>query len=467
VQQLSEEVRGNSSKAPEFEGIFEGIFSIAIPLNQKVDYSDGMLLSDAKIRNAIPRKKITKLGDGEGLFLLVRPSGAKHWQFRYRFAEKEKTVSFGKYPQVSLADARTRRLEAQRLVASGKDPSTSRKEEKLLAVFRDRSSFGAIAKEWLVRNESFWSARHLDRVRRRLENHLFPKLARRPIDEIKPLELLIVIQEVEKTGAVYSAKRCLQLCGAIFNFAIVTGRATQNITVGLGSALRPYRETNYPTLSSRELPGFLAALENLNTTEQNKIAFRILLLSALRTGELRHGKWTDLDLEKREWRIPAENTKMRTEHLVPLSTQVIILFERLKSLTGHSEWLFPNQQGRAHPVMSENTINHMIARMGYRGRIVGHGFRSLFSTILNENGFNRDAIERQLAHQERNRVRAAYNRAEYLNERKTLMQWWADFIDSQDRARKSDALLAVGDEFVAEQETRSESKILPFSWSIH
>ncbi|MEM6823382.1 MAG: integrase arm-type DNA-binding domain-containing protein [Verrucomicrobiota bacterium] len=390
-----------------------------------------MPLTDAKVRNSISPKGTTKIADGEGLYLLVRSNGSKHWQFRYRFANKEKSVTFGKYPQVSLADARNKRLEAQRLLAGGKDPSAARKEEKLLAVFRDKNSFGSVAKEWLERNSGIWSERHLNRVTRRLENHLFPKLGRRPIHEILPIELLIVIQEVEKTGAVYSAKRCLQLCGAIFNHAIITGRVTHNITLGLSGALRPYRETNHPTISARELPEFLSALSCLRTTEQNKLAFHLLLFSALRTGELRRSRWVDIDFERREWVIPAENTKMRSEHLVPMSDQLATLLGELQKLSGSSEWLFPNQQRGAHEVMSENTINHMIHRMGYKGRIVGHGFRSLFSTVLNENGANRDAIERQLAHMERNKVRAAYNRAEYLDERRSLMQWWGDFLEER------------------------------------
>jgi len=390
-----------------------------------------VVLTDAKIRAAKPNEKTFRLSDGEGLSLVVRPTGGRHWQLRYRFLEKEKTLSLGKYPRVSLSGARYRKIDALRLLDSGIDPSTHRQQEKTLAIFRDRNSFGAVTEEWLKRNRAVWTERHANRVGDRLTNHILPKIGNRPIGEILPLELLSVIQEIEASGAVYSAHRILQICASIINFAIITGRAQHNIASGLSVALRPHREKHYATLRAKELPGFLKALKQLETTGQNRLAFKILLLSAVRTGEMRYSKWCDVDLESKEWRIPAEITKMRTEHLVPLSDQVIDTFTRLHELTGHQEWLFPNQQRQIHPVMSENTINHMIRRMGYKDRIVGHGFRSLFSTVLNENGFNRDAIERQLAHVERNNVRAAYNRAEYMTERKGIMQWWADFLDRQ------------------------------------
>ncbi|MEM6822851.1 MAG: integrase arm-type DNA-binding domain-containing protein [Verrucomicrobiota bacterium] len=390
-----------------------------------------MLLTDAKIRSAKPRTTEYRLKDGEGLFLLVYPSGNKYWQLRYRFLDKEKSLSLGRYPRVTLSEARDRKIRQLRQLGEGKDPSAVRKEEKILAVFRDRNSFGAVTQEWLERNRAVWTPRHADRVEQRLHNHILPRLGKRPIGEVLPLELLAVIQEIENSGAVYTAHRSLQMCGAIFNFAIITGRAQHNVTIGLQKALRPHREKHYPAFHSDELPNFLAALERVETREQNRLAFKILLYTAVRTGELRLSKWSDVNLEKGEWRIRAETTKMRVEHFVHLSRQVKELFAELRKLTAHQEWVFPTICGYRHKVMSENTINDMISRMGYKGWIVGHGFRSLFSTVLNEKGFNRDAIERQLAHMERNNVRAAYNRAEYLDERKTLMEWWADFLDQQ------------------------------------
>lgn len=387
-----------------------------------------MILTDAKIKGTKAHKETFRLKDGEGLHLIIRPNGSKHWQLRYRFLNKEKTLSLGKYPRVSLAEARSRKVDAMRLLDSDIEPSARRREEKAQAIFRDRNSFGSVSEDWFERNKDSWTPRHAKNTRSRLDLHIQPKLKNRPVEEIRPLELLDVLQSVERSGAVYMAHRCLQICNSIFNFAIITGRAQHNIAIGLNSALKHHKEKHHPTLRATEIPGFLDALEALESCEQNKLAFKLLLLTALRTGEMRFSKWCDIDIRAKEWRIPAENTKMRTEHMVPLPRQGLSLLDQLRELTGHQKWLFPTICGYRHEVMSENTINDMIKRMDYKGRIVGHGFRSLFSTVLNENGFNRDAIERQLAHMERNAIRAAYNRAEYMKERQILMQWWANFL---------------------------------------
>lgn len=388
-------------------------------------------LTETQIRKTKPKSKTFRLSDGEGLHLIIRPSGGRSWQLRYRYLDQENTLSLGKFPRVSLSEAREKKNNALRLLDDGKNPSTERKREKALAVFRNRNSFGAVAEDWHQRNRDVWSRKHAHDTWRRLENHLLPDLGPRAIHDIEPLELLAVLQKIEKTGTTDISHRVLQICGAVFKFAIISGRAKYNIADGLSQLLKPHRKQHSPTLRERDLPGFLHALEDLQAHEQNKIAFRLLLLTAVRTGEIRFGKWTDIDFEAAEWRIPAEDTKMRTEHIVPLSQQSLSLLRQLKRMTGHQEWMCPAVCGYRHPVMSANTINHMIDRMGYKGRIVGHGFRSLFSTVLNEHGFNRDAIERQLAHMERNAVRAAYNRAEYLQERRQMMQWWSDFIEEK------------------------------------
>lgn len=379
--------------------------------------------------------KSYSLADGDGLHLVIRPTGNKCWQLRYRFANCEKTLSLGKYPLISLPAARDRKVDAKRLLDQGIDPSARKKQEKQEVIYRDRNSFAVIADEWLERNSENWTLGHHNETKSRLNNYLLPSLGSRSIADIKPLELLEVIRKIERRGATHMSHRILQICGAIFNYAIVTSRADYNITIGLSKALKPHKTKNFPTLRESELPDFLNALENLDSSEQNKLAFRLLLLTAVRTGELRYSKWENIDFNAREWRIPAEITKMRTEHFVPLSRQALEILYLLREITGHSKWLVPTQCGYRHEVMSENTINDMIKRMGYQKRIVGHGFRSLFSTTLNERGFNRDAIERQLAHMERNKVRAAYNRAEYINERRHIMQWWADFIDHQTRSQ--------------------------------
>ena len=303
-----------------------------------------------------------------------------------------------------------------------------------------------MAEEWIERHDEIWTVGHIKRTWRRLENHVFPHLGKRAITEVKPLDLLEVIRKLESTGVNDTCSRVLRICSAVFRYAVVTGRIEHNPALNLKGALRPHRENHLPSLRVKEIPKFLTALEELRSSEQNRIAFKILMLTAVRSGELRKARWEDFDLEAREWRIPAEVMKMREEHIVPLSNQTLGLLSQLRTISTDGEWLFPNQQGRKKPFMSENTINQMIWRMGYKGRVVGHGFRSMFSTILNENGFRADAIERQLAHCERNRVRAAYNRAEYLPERRIIMQWWSDFIDkcSERALEDSDHVDGVG-----------------------
>lgn len=388
-----------------------------------------MILSDAAIRSAKSEKGLVRLKDGGGLFLLVRPSGAKFWQLRYRYLGKEQTLSLGEYPQVGLGQARKKRLFALADLDRGINPSTKRKKEKLLAVYRNRNTFLAVAEEWHRRNAELWSVGHQKRVWQRLSNHVLPSLGASPIAEIEPVELLEVIRRIEFAGKTHMAKRVLQICSAIFRYAIITGRVRYNIAEGLSDAIRPHREVHYPSLNESQIPGMLDALERLKTHPQNQIAFRVLLLTALRTGEMRYGRWEHIHWEQKEWRIPSEMMKMRRPHTVPLSSQMISLLRELHAMTGSGEWLFPNLQKRKHPVMSEGTILSMIERMGYKGKMVGHSMRSMFSTVLNSRGFHRDAIERQLAHVEENRVRAAYNRADYLTERCELMQWWADFLD--------------------------------------
>ena len=388
-----------------------------------------MKLTDSKIRNASAKDRAYKMSDGDGLQLLVRPNGKKLWQIRYRFAERERTLSVGAYPSVLLCEAREARTEAQKLLRQNIDPVSRKREERIAAIYNDRNSFRAVAEEWRERNRENWTEKYDMKTWGRLENHVLPYIGRRPVSAIKPLELLTVFHRIEKAGMTEMSNRVFRLCASIFRFAVITGRIEVSPARDLGGALKPHRNQHFVALPVKDLSGFLRNLEATSTSPQNKIAMKLLIHTAVRTGELRHARWQDIG--ENEWRIPAQFTKMRSDHIVPLSAQVRELLCELREVSGSGEWLFPNQQGRVNPVMSENTINHLIHRMGYKGKAVGHGFRSLFSTVLNEKGFNRDAIERQLAHMERNSVRAAYNRAEYLDERRLLMQWWSDLIDSQ------------------------------------
>lgn len=388
-----------------------------------------MLLTDIKIQKAKPQDKPYRLKDGEGLFLLIHPNGGKYWRFRYFFAGKEKVLALGTYPEVSLLDARDKRLVARKQVAAGIDPGAKKKQEKRQAAFNAENTLQSVAEEWFKTNKPIWTPDHAARLWRRIEANIFPELGARPISEIKSLELLDVIRKVEKRGATELSHRLLHSCSVIFRYAVVTGRVTYNPAQDLKGALVPHRAESHPTIQAKELPDFFEKLEKVETSSQNKLAIRLLMLTFVRTGELRQAKWADVDFEAKEWRLPAHTTKMRDMHIVPLSKQTTRILKELKPITGWSELLFPSQQRQRHPMMSENTINHVLRKMGYKDKLVGHGFRALASTTLNEHGFRPDVIERQLAHAERNKVRAAYNRAEYMPERIKMMQWWADHLD--------------------------------------
>ena len=388
-----------------------------------------MPLTDTAIRNAKPKTKPYKMTDGQGLFLLIRPNGSKWWRYKYRFMNKENLLALGIYPEVGLADARERHAQARKVLAAGNDPNETKKEAKRLAILKNENDFEAITREWYENRRHKWVTSYSQAMMVRLENHIFPKLGRRPITEISAPELLAVVRVVEKSGALDMAQRLLQVCGQVFLYAIATGRAERNPVTDLRGALKPPVRKNQAHLKASELPEYLQRLDVYDGNFQTKLALKFLLLTFVRTTELRAAEWSEIDLEKAEWRIPAERMKMRDPHIVPLSAQAVAVLKDLKPLTGHWQYVFPNQH-KPSGFMSENTMLYGLYRMGYHSKATGHGFRATASTILNEHGFAPDVIERQLAHSERNKVRAAYNHAQYLPERRKMMQWWADYLDS-------------------------------------
>jgi integrase len=385
-------------------------------------------LSDAAIRKCKPGLKPFKLSDGGGLFLLVQPSGSKWWRYKYRFAGKEKLLALGLYPDISLADARKRHSQARKLLAEGKDPSRVKQQAKRAATIDGRNTFETIAREWHSKRSPQWSVSHADKILKRFEADLFRELGSVSIKEIGALELLDAVKKVENRGAVDTAHRLLQNCTQIFSYAVITKRLDRNPVTDLRGALTTVQKSNNAYLKADELPEFLTKLDRYEGHPQTKLALRFLLLTFVRTGELRGAEWKEINFEKAEWRIPAERMKMREGHIVPLATQAVAVLEELKKITGQWNFVFPNQH-KPSGCMSENTILYALYRMGYHSRATGHGFRSTASTILNENGFIPDVIERQLAHCERNQVRAAYNHAQYLPHRREMMQWWADYLD--------------------------------------
>lgn len=395
-----------------------------------------MMLTNTAVKNAKPKQKPYKLTDGDGLYLLVKPNGGKYWRFKYMYLKKEKLLAFGTYPEVSLQEAREKRMATRKLLASGADPSRKRKEEKRKATYNAKNTFQTVAAEWFETNKPKWTPDHAERLWRRLELHMIPEIGDRPIAELKALDLLDALRKVEKRGTTETSHRLLQTCTVIFRYAVLTGRVQYNPTQDLKGALVPHKAESHPTIQAKELPDFFQQLEAVETSPLNKLAIRLLMLSFLRQGEMRQARWEDIDFDAKEWRVPAATTKMRTLHIVPLAKQTIKLLKEIKKLTGDNEWLLPAQQRRRNAVMSENTINHVLRKMGYKDKLVGHGFRALASTTLNEMGFPPDVIERQLAHMERNKVRAAYNRAEYLPQRRDMMQKWADYLDKMEKEEK-------------------------------
>ncbi len=387
-----------------------------------------MKLTNTSCKSAKPAEKPYKLADGGGMYLEIMPNGSKYWRLKYRFTGKEKRLALGVYPETSLADARERREQARKVLAAGNDPGEVKKEAKRLATLQAENSFEAIAREWHENQLARWNAHHAASVWRRLEVNIFPAIGSRPIVSITAPELLAAIRIIEKRGAHDVSHRSLQTTGQVFRYAIATGRAERDISADLRGALKTAKKNHYAHLETSELPEFLRKLEAYDGERQTLLGLKLMVLMFVRTGELRGAWWKEVDFDKAEWRIPAERMKAKEPHIVPLSRQTIAALRELKQLTGHGELLFPSRSN-AHKCISENTLLYAIYRMGYHNRTTTHGFRALASTILNEMGFRPDVIERQLAHGERNKVRAAYNHAQYLPERKKMMQHWADYID--------------------------------------
>ena len=388
-----------------------------------------MPLTEIECRNARPSAKNRKISAENGLYLEVTPTGRKYWRLKYRFAGVEKRLAIGVYPEISIKRAREIRDDARQKLRNGIDPSAEKKALKQQLVINAENSFKAITLEWHEKRKHLWSEKHAKKILRRFELSVFPVLGNSPVNKITAPDLLAFLRTIESKGTLFTAHRLHQTIGQILRYAIVTGRAERDVSADLRGALPPAKTQGYAHLKENELPELLQRIEKYDGDIQTKIGLKLLLLTFVRTIELRGAKWEEINFDKAEWRIPAERMKMREIHIVPLSEQVLRLFEQLKNITGNYEHILPH---RTNPksCMSENTLLYALYRMGYHNRTTGHGFRSTASTILNEHGFRPDVIERQLAHSERNSVRRAYNHAEYLPERREMMQWWGNYIDS-------------------------------------
>ncbi|HHB6679036.1 TPA: tyrosine-type recombinase/integrase, partial [Enterobacter hormaechei] len=372
-----------------------------------------MKLNARQVDAAKPREKAYKLADGAGLYLEVVPSGSRYWRMKYRFNGKEKRMAFGVYPAVSLAQARALRDEAKKKLAEGIDPSFAKKEEKLVRDVQLNNTFQEVALEWHGTKVSRWSEGYASDIIEAFNKDIFPYIGQQPVNEIKPLVLLNVLRRMESRGATEKAKKVRQRCCEVFRYAIVTGRAEYNPAADLTSAMSGHESKHYPFLTVEELPDFFKALSGNTGSPLVVLAARLLILTGVRTGELRGAFWSEFELEKAVWEIPAERMKMKRPHLVPLSTQALEIVQQLKVMTGQYPLVFP---GRNDPrkTMSEASINQVFKRIGYTGKVTGHGFRHTMSTILHEEGFNTAWIETQLAHVDKNAIRGTYNHALYL-----------------------------------------------------
>ena len=388
------------------------------------------MLTDSKLKNAKPDARPYKLVDGQGLHALVQTSGSVLWQQRYRFEGKERTASHGSYPLVSLLEARKKRDELKKLLLEGLDPAKVKRQRSADGGFSLGETFKEIADTWHKQWSEVRSPRHAAYVRRRLEGDVFPVIGDLPIASLRPLDVVKVIKAIEARGAVDLAKRAYQTIGAICRYAVAHGLMDRDPTrdVKPSDILISRRSTNYARVDVKELPELLRAVEAYQGTSTTRMALKLMALTFVRTGELIAARWTEFDLSEAVWRIPAERMKMRTELIVPLSRQAIETLQTLKVISGNAELLFPGDRNRKKPI-SNNTLLKALERMGFKGRMTGHGFRGLASTVLHENGFDHAHIEVQLAHQERNRISASYNHALYLKQRTVLMQWWADYLD--------------------------------------
>ncbi len=388
------------------------------------------MLTDSKLKNAKPDVRPYKLVDGQGLHALVQTSGSILWQQRYRFEGKERTASHGSYPLVSLLEARKKRDELKKLLLEGLDPAKVKRQRSANGRFSLGETFKEIADTWHKQWSEVRSPRHAAYVRRRLEGDVFPVIGDLPITGLRPLDVVKVIKAIEARGAVDIAKRAYQTIGAICRYAVAHGLMDRDPTrdVKPSDILISRRPTNYARVDVRELPDLLRAVEAYQGTPTTRLALRLMALTFVRTGELIAAKWVEFDFDEAMWRIPPERMKMRTEHLVPLSRQATDALRTLQVISGNSELLFPGDRNREKPI-SNNTLLKALERMGFKGRMTGHGFRGLASTVLHEHGFDHAHIEAQLAHQERNRISASYNHALYLKQRSELMQWWADYLD--------------------------------------
>lgn len=383
------------------------------------------MLTIKQIDAAKPKDKPYRISDGNGLYLYIPASGKKVWQLRYQFEGKEKIHTVGKYPEIGPADARNIAFEVKRDLAIGLNPAAKKKQQD-----KAPDTFGSIYEEWYKHKKQVWSEGYAVELQRMFEADILPYIGKMAMDDIEPMTLLKMLRRFEERGAMERANKARRRCGEVFRYAVVTGRAKYNPAPDLADAMKGYRKKNFPFLPAEQIPAFNQALAGYSGSIVSKIATQVLQYTAMRTKELRSMQWANVDFENRIITIDAEVMKGRKQHLVPMSQQVHDLLRQLQPITSISPFVFAGRNDKKKSI-SENAVLLVIRQIGYEGLASGHGFRHQFSTILNEHGWPHDAIERQLAHVDRNNIRGIYNHAQYLDKRREMMQWWADYIDGK------------------------------------
>lgn len=424
-------------------------------------------LTELQVKNAKPKDKPYKLFDGGGLFIEVMPSGSRIWRWKFRQANgKENALTFGPYPEITMQDAREKRLAGRRLLLQGIDPAKHRDDAKRLLKDRAANTFEKIAREWHANKVPTWSERTAKNTLQRLEADIFPTLGRRPIDELKHQDVIAVLRKIEERGASEVAHRQKAVCNQIFSYAIQCGFTERNLVADMKDVLKTVRAGHFAAIEADELPQFLSILDRNEARmfAPTRIALRLMLLCFVRTSELIETPWSEIDLERGEWIIPWQRMKRgkltvnpdTTNHHVCMSRQALELLRELHAITGRSKHLFPNQRDHEKPI-SNNTLLVALGRMGYKGKMTGHGFRALaMSTIKERLGYRHEVVDRQLAHAPKDKVASAYDRAQFLAERRKMMQDWADYIDavsSKGAPPQAPTLTLVNDEFGRDSET--------------
>ncbi|WNL46517.1 tyrosine-type recombinase/integrase [Dyella sp. BiH032] len=396
-------------------------------------------LTAVAARNAKPREKMYRLAAGKGLYLQVMPNGSKYWRLKYRLAQKPKMIGLGVFPEMTLAAARDARDDARRLLASGVDPSTARRVDKVKREVEVENTFEACARAWFARKSTGWVETYSCKVIRRLEMYVFPRIGYMPIADIESWQLVDVL---DRAGSADTAHRILTYLMDIYRWAKRAGKAKFNMAADLQGSLPSIVRSQYPHITDPERIGeFLRAVDGYRGLTVTKLALKFAPLVFTRPGEMRMATWSEFDLDKGLWVIPAERMKMRKAlkavaepHVVPLSRQAVDILKELHRYTGSCQYAFPGARSTKRP-MSNNTLNAALHNLGYKDEIVVHGLRHMASTALNEAGWKEDAVERQLAHKDKNKIRGTYNKAKYLEERSQMMQAWADYLDGL-RSRK-------------------------------